>query len=399
MKHIVLIAITIASALLAGAALAAPQTFTREYIYEANDYDSRLTCRAIALEQVKRSLLEELGTYLESRSEYRQGTLVRDDIDVMTAGVAQVLVQGESWDGKNYWIKVQLTADPDSVLEALRGVMSDRGRARELLALKATTDAALQEIDRLRRELAASQTDNLLFARQISYLRQAQVLSAAQWTYRGTAYLLAGDNGLALAAFTTALQNDTANAVAYANRGVLYARTGDYLAAFRDYSHALKLDPGNGGALYNRGIADYRLGDYDAAIRDFSDALSQSPQNQKALYNRALAFQQKKLHQKALADLGQAVALDSTDAAVYNARGASLAELKQYKRAIADYSKAITLEPKRSEAYANRAEAQFFTGDYQQALYDAQMAAELGDTDVRALLEKLELLQRKQGSH
>ena len=375
-------------------AWAAQQTFVREYVYQANDYDSRLTCRAIALEQVKRSLLEELGTYLESRSEYNQGSLVHDDIMVMTAGVAQVQVLGESWDGTNYWIKTQLTADPDSVMAALRGVLTDRGRARELMELKARTDGALQEIDRLRRELATARSDNLMFARQISYLRQTQVLSASQWTYRGTAYLLAGDNGLALAAFSTALENDTANAVAYANRGVLYARAGDYLAAFRDYSRALRLDPGNAGALYNRGIADYQLADYDAAIRDYSEALALSPKNQKAFFNRALAFQQKKQFQKAALDFGQSLALDSADAAAYNGRGASLAELKQYKRAIADYSKAIALDPKRSEAYANRAEAQFLSGDYQQALYDAQMAAELGDTDVRALLEKLELLNK-----
>ncbi|HTY09309.1 MAG TPA: tetratricopeptide repeat protein [Candidatus Edwardsbacteria bacterium] len=389
------ILIAVAAALLAGALSAAPQTFTREYVYEATDYDSRLTCRAIALEQVKRSLLDELGTYLESSSEYRQGVLVRDDIAVMTAGIVQVKVQGETWDGKNYWIKAELTADPDSVLASLRAVLADRDRARELLALKARADQAMQEIDRLRHELAAAQSDNFMFARQISYLRQAQVLSSAEWAYRGTAYLIAGDNGLALGAFTKALENDSASAVSYANRGVLYARAGDYLAAFKDYSAALRLDPKNPRTFYNRGIADFKLGDLDAAVRDFSEAVALAPDDRPAWFNRALAYQQKKQYQKSVLDFDRAVALDSTDAAAFVGRGASQTGLRQYKPAIADYSRAIALDPNNGDAFAGRAEARLLAGDQAKAFDDAQAAAALGNQDVRVLLDKLQLLLQK----
>lgn len=40
------------------------KTFIREYAYDAGEMDSNISCRAIALEQVKRLLLEELGTYV-----------------------------------------------------------------------------------------------------------------------------------------------------------------------------------------------------------------------------------------------------------------------------------------------------------------------------------------------
>ena len=52
-------------------AFAEIKIFERDYTYQASEADSKLSCRAIALEQVKRLLLEELGTYLESRTEVR----------------------------------------------------------------------------------------------------------------------------------------------------------------------------------------------------------------------------------------------------------------------------------------------------------------------------------------
>ena len=55
-------------------------TFTKEYTYQASEADSKLTCRAIALEQVKRLLLEQLGTYLESQSEVKNFQLTKDQI-------------------------------------------------------------------------------------------------------------------------------------------------------------------------------------------------------------------------------------------------------------------------------------------------------------------------------
>lgn len=50
-------------------AFAETVTFTKEYTYQASDFDSRNSSRTIALEMVKRLLLEELGTYLVSETE------------------------------------------------------------------------------------------------------------------------------------------------------------------------------------------------------------------------------------------------------------------------------------------------------------------------------------------
>ena len=47
--------------LLTNTALAKSVTFQREYTYQASEADSKLSCRAIAMEQVKRLLLGELA--------------------------------------------------------------------------------------------------------------------------------------------------------------------------------------------------------------------------------------------------------------------------------------------------------------------------------------------------
>ena len=44
------------------------KTFEREYTYKASEMDSKLFCRAIAITQLRSSLLNEIGVYVESES-------------------------------------------------------------------------------------------------------------------------------------------------------------------------------------------------------------------------------------------------------------------------------------------------------------------------------------------
>ena len=92
-------------------------TFHREYRYQASEVDSKVSCRAIALEQAKRLLLEELGTYLESETEVRNYQLTKDQITTLTAGIVRTEIVAEKWDGTEYWLKARIVADPDQVLE------------------------------------------------------------------------------------------------------------------------------------------------------------------------------------------------------------------------------------------------------------------------------------------
>lgn len=99
------------------------QSFTKEYTYQASEQDSKVTCRTHAIAQVKRLLLEELGTYIESHSEVVNLQLTRDEIVSVSLGIVRSEIIDESWDGLKYWIKANLTADPDEVLQSIKESM------------------------------------------------------------------------------------------------------------------------------------------------------------------------------------------------------------------------------------------------------------------------------------
>jgi len=71
------------------------KTFTKEYTHQASDLDSKISSRAIALEQAKRLLLEEVGTYLISETEVKDFQLTKDKITTLTAGIVQAEILDE----------------------------------------------------------------------------------------------------------------------------------------------------------------------------------------------------------------------------------------------------------------------------------------------------------------
>jgi len=79
--------------------------FIKEYTYQASELDSKNSCKAIATEELKRTLLEELGTYVESKTIVKDSQLDKDEITTLTAGIVQLVVMDEKWDGRNTGLK------------------------------------------------------------------------------------------------------------------------------------------------------------------------------------------------------------------------------------------------------------------------------------------------------
>jgi len=368
---------------------AATKTFIREYTYQASDYDSRLTCQAIALTEVKRLLLEEIGTYLVSGTTVQNGMVVSDDISVYTAGAVQTKVLDQRWDGKTYWLKAQIEADPDSVAEAVKKIREDKDKTRELEALKSSSEKALAVIAKLNKALEKASSDNSKFADQIKYLQNAQKLSAAQSAQQGLAALESGDATTALTAFSRALEVDSNNAISLVNRGIAYARLNDQKKAVADYSRAIKVSPKDFRIYYNRGIAYYHSGEYAKALADFNRSLLLKNNNSKAYFNRALTQEALKNNKAAISDYSLAIKQDPSDVQAYNNRGQIYLRQKIYTKALADFDKAITIDQKFSDAYLSRAGLYAVRGDMEAALADAQKAAELGSEEARVLLESL----------
>ena len=139
----------------ADSAIAEIKTFVKEYTYQASEVDSKLSCRTIALEQIKRMLLEELGTYLESETEVKNFQLTRDQTTTLAAGIVLTEIVSEYWDGKVYRLRARIKADPNQVAEAISRLCKDRQKRKELEESRARAVKYFQEIERLKREIAA----------------------------------------------------------------------------------------------------------------------------------------------------------------------------------------------------------------------------------------------------
>lgn len=133
-------------------------TFTEEYTYRASDMDSKVSSRAIALKEVKRALLEKVGTYLIVETEVRDFRMTKDQVLTLSAGVVAAEVLRERWDGATFYLQAKVTVDPDVVARQVKALGQHRERARELEESRKKADAALKEVVRLRAELDAARS-------------------------------------------------------------------------------------------------------------------------------------------------------------------------------------------------------------------------------------------------
>ena len=219
---------------------AEPQTFIQEYTYEAGEMDSKVSSRAIALEQVKRLLLEELGTYLESETVVKDYRLDQDKITSLTAGIVQTTILEEKWNGRTYWLKAKIVADPDEVAVSMDRLRNNRQMAGELAQARQEAVEALEEVELLKEELVQVSADQ---EKQKQYDEAVNQLIATDWFEKGHAYNMAGQYQEAARAYEKVIVLKPNDAKAYSNRGVVYIRLGNYQQAVRDLDRAVVLDP------------------------------------------------------------------------------------------------------------------------------------------------------------
>ncbi len=138
-----------------GISFAETKTFVKEYTYMASDIDSKMSSRAIALDQVKRALLEQLGTYLISETDVKNFQMTKDQITAFTAGIVKTEILDEKWNGAIYYLKAKISADPDEVAKTVDLLRQDKQTSKELEDVRKRADDLEKEIARLKQELIA----------------------------------------------------------------------------------------------------------------------------------------------------------------------------------------------------------------------------------------------------
>jgi urate oxidase len=111
------------------------KTFVRDYSYQASEMDSKISSKTNATAEMRNILLREIGTFIRSE----QQTTVHDNtqdyaekIEAITAGIVEMKVLDEQWNGITYYIKAEMTVDPDDVNRRIAEVLNDKGKTKEL---------------------------------------------------------------------------------------------------------------------------------------------------------------------------------------------------------------------------------------------------------------------------
>lgn len=266
-----------------GGAEAAETVFSRDYTYNASDADSKLSSRAIALEQVKRMLMEELGTHIKSETVIQDSKLSKDEVTVLTAGVVSTDIVDEKWDGATYYIKVEIAADPQKIAESIRELVKEKESLDDLTESKAQTDSALKEVERLRVELDAARAllaqakaedgqalagDSRALALEKQYRDSAGKVAALDLWEKGYSLVKKSKYEESIGYFDRAIELDPGMARAYGLRGAAYNRTGRYREAVEDLSRAIEMKPGSGKLYFRRHYAYMKLGKKEKSRAD-----------------------------------------------------------------------------------------------------------------------------------
>src|SRR3990172_934574 len=249
--------------------------FIKEYTYMASDIDSKVSSRAIALEQVKRALLEQLGIYLISETEVKNYQLTKDQITTLTAGIVSAEVIEEKWDGRSYYLNAKIAADPKEVAKSVDALRKDVQKSKELADSKNKAEEAMREVERLKKELELVKTDA---KKQRAYANAINDLTATDWYSKGFAFEQSNNFSDAIDAYTNAIKLNSQYADAFNSRGNAYADLGNMQPAIKDYDKAIELSPLDAKVYSNRGLAYSDLGNMQQAIKDYNKAIELNPQ-------------------------------------------------------------------------------------------------------------------------
>jgi tetratricopeptide (TPR) repeat protein len=368
--------------------LAKTKTITsiKEYTYQASEIDSKLSSRTIALEQVKRLLLEELGTYLISETAIKDFQLTKDQISSLTAGIVMTVILDEKWDGKTYFLKAKITTDTDELVRSIDNVRRNQEQSKNWEEMKKKTDEALKKIEELRKEM-----ENVKGAKvgQDKYAKAINELNAVDWFKKGYVLRFTDKNNQeAMKAFDKAIDIDPHYAKAYAGRAAIYNDWGQDQQALRESEQAIQLDPNLAWAFSCRGYARTSLRNYQEAIQDFNKAMELDPKYAWPYCNRSRTYYLLKNYHQALEDANKAIGLDPGFSNAYFRRGRALASLNNIQDAIKDFDKAIKLDPMFSWSFLYRGFAFLKLDKTEQALEDFKRAASLGNKEAQGYLIK-----------
>jgi Tfp pilus assembly protein PilF len=372
------------------------KTFIKEYTYQASDEDSKNSCRVIALREVKRLLLEELGTYLESATEVQSFMLSKDQITTLTAGIVQTELIEEKWNTENlkYWLKAKITANSSEVIKSIDFLRKDRQKTKELEEARKHSEDLLKENERLRRELATAKGENRE-QKKSAYSRNIKELSADDWFEKGSAYFNAGNYTDAIDSYSKTIELSPGYDAAYTKRGWAYVNLSKLSQAIKDYEKVTEINPVvKTDFIYIQDdkkiirTTGYNYWHYPKSVEENIESIKSDSNNILSFVCRGLLYEIIGKWQQAIQNYDKAIELDPSDANIYRYRGRCYRSYGQYEKAIHNFDMAIKLNPKITAAFWERGIIYANSKNHERAIEDYNKATELDPGNAWVYLAK-----------
>lgn len=408
------------------------KTFEREYTYKASEADSKLSCRAIVINELRTQLLAEIGVYVESETllktteigkEFKQD--FAEKISTITAGITKVRIINEIWNGETFWMKAAITIDKKSLEESLKQIINDKQKVKELETLREELNTVTKELNNLKKGLEANRGTTNTFDSE-KYNDEVDNLVIVDYIFSAEQKSNSQDFNGAIDDLNKAIAIDPKYILAYYKRGVVKYLARDFQGSIQDHNVAIRLNPkyvlsylGRAYAKdelkrYKDAIEDYNKiieldGDYDfiilawaysdrardkgrlkdhlGALKDFSMSIENDPNNASTYSLRGGTKFILEDYHGAIEDYSLAIDLKD-DYTYYHYRGAAKHSLGDHQGAITDYSAAIRLNPNASNSYDNRGRAKLYLGDKRGGCLDLSKALELGNENAHEAIKK-----------
>lgn len=308
----------------------ASTSFITEYKYQSSDFDTRLSSRVMAIENIRRVLLGEMAAHFEVEPEIKILNLTTDNISVLTLLVFRPEILNERYISGEYSIKAKVIAENRQFLKYYEALRQEPQKMQEFEEFKKRSKELFSEAEDRKKELDIAPIKDR--GKNGPYMQVIRKLDTIDDFIRGYTNALFGKHREAINAFTRVVDLDQNNWNAYYNRGLSYLQLNESNLALVDFEkamdlahadleldarsisnykniesivkekvnpkqiiaimdQAIKANPNDADAFYNRGTAYLILENFDKAITDFNRAIELKPQNFDYYHNRKVAIQ------------------------------------------------------------------------------------------------------------
>jgi tetratricopeptide (TPR) repeat protein len=257
---------------------------TREIVAEGTyimgDGETPIVAEGRAVEQAKRSAVEQAGTYVRSFSRVKNFEIAADEIEVIASGMLEIRILDKKRtveaDAVKFWVKLKAIVKPDKI-DVIVERIRENGIGQDYEQIKDAYEKSQTELAKLKEQLAVAKAEperkeiiGKLTVQEKGF-RSRQLHSDALRAFS------AGRTDEALELIARSTAENPAFFQAYLLRGFLYFKQGEYDKAILDFDKVIALTPSSAKAYAGRGMCYSNKDRFKAAIADLTRALQLDP--------------------------------------------------------------------------------------------------------------------------